>query len=330
MKYFSGLDYLRIDIANCYGLDKSTWEDRLEWFRFNEHMLEHMLDGAENKFLYAKALNAYDQANKGIPTGHIMALDGTASFLQIMACLTGCHTTAKQCNLINTGRREDFYTNLTNEMNRLLGKNMNISRKLVKSAGMPVFYGSVLAPELVFGPGTPELKAFYTALDTLAPGAVALMQTILDYWDKEAYTHEWRLPDGHTAVVPVIDNVALKMKFIQCHKSFTFKATINQPKKNSVSLIANIIQSLDGWLVRGMTRLANIQGFELLCIHDAFYASPIHMNKVRTNYRDLLSELASSNILEQIFSDLSGKPEKYVKSSTSLSSLIMDSEYTLS
>ena len=29
---FSGKDYLRIDIANSFGLDKEDWDVRLAWF----------------------------------------------------------------------------------------------------------------------------------------------------------------------------------------------------------------------------------------------------------------------------------------------------------
>ena len=43
MQKFSGTDYLKIDIASNYGLDKEPWEKRLAWFSLHEHCLMEML-----------------------------------------------------------------------------------------------------------------------------------------------------------------------------------------------------------------------------------------------------------------------------------------------
>ena len=42
METFSGREYLEIDIANQYGLDGEQYEDRLLWFKQNEHQLEQL------------------------------------------------------------------------------------------------------------------------------------------------------------------------------------------------------------------------------------------------------------------------------------------------
>ena len=55
MKSFSAREYLMIDIANSYGKDKETWEDRLTWFYTHEEVLEYLAHEADNEFAYAKA-----------------------------------------------------------------------------------------------------------------------------------------------------------------------------------------------------------------------------------------------------------------------------------
>lgn len=40
MQLFTGKQYLQIDIANNYGLDKEDWDDRLDWFAQAEGNLE--------------------------------------------------------------------------------------------------------------------------------------------------------------------------------------------------------------------------------------------------------------------------------------------------
>ena len=32
MKAYSGIDYLKIDVANNFGLDKKQFEERIDWF----------------------------------------------------------------------------------------------------------------------------------------------------------------------------------------------------------------------------------------------------------------------------------------------------------
>ena len=76
---FSGIEYLTIDISNHYGLDKETFENRIDWVKQNQDRLETYTDFAEDKYLYAKAVNHFRKALKGLPTGHTVALDSVCS-----------------------------------------------------------------------------------------------------------------------------------------------------------------------------------------------------------------------------------------------------------
>jgi hypothetical protein len=111
-----------------------------------------------------------------------------------MACLTGCRTTAKNTNLINTGDREDFYNKVTDTMNELsLG---GYSRDIIKPPVMTVFYGSQNEPMKVFGEATPELAAFYATLEKECPGPMEMMEDIKKCWNSSALVHSWVLPDN--------------------------------------------------------------------------------------------------------------------------------------
>lgn len=72
------------------------------------------------------------------------------------------------------------------------------------------------------------------------------------------------------------------------------------------------------------------QPFELVTIHDAFKAHPNNCNHVRYQYKEILAELAESNILEDILSQIHGEPGCFTKLSTNLGELIRESNYALS
>ena len=119
MREFTGKEYLMIDIANQAGLDKLTWDQRIEWVQDNENTLEEEAEYADNKPLYRKAVYAYRNMDK--PSGHIMFLDATASGIQLMACLSGDKQTADLVNLIDPENRKDVYQLVADKMTSILG-----------------------------------------------------------------------------------------------------------------------------------------------------------------------------------------------------------------
>jgi len=58
MQHFTGLEYLKIDIANGFGLDKESWDSRIDWTTQNLPYLEDYVDQADEPMLYLKAVNA--------------------------------------------------------------------------------------------------------------------------------------------------------------------------------------------------------------------------------------------------------------------------------
>ncbi len=170
-----------------------------------------------------------------------------------------------------------------------------------------VFYNSKAKPKQIFGVNTDEYKAFYKALHKLAGGALQIMDIINSSWDKKSLCHSWRLPDNHISSCPVETTSKKRIEVDELdHKTFAFVYTENKPSNTGISLPANLIQSIDGYIVREMVTMAHKQGIQLATIHDAFGASPAHMNQIRQNYVDILLSIAKSSLFETILNDISG------------------------
>ena len=139
MQQYSGWQYLLIDVANQYGHDKMLFEERIQWATDNLDILESLVDTAETKPLYMKAVQAIRKAQKGVPTGHLVGLDSVCSGLQVLSTITGCVSGATMCGLVDPTVRADAYSKVTELMNELLhdqGITVDIPRKQAKEATM--------------------------------------------------------------------------------------------------------------------------------------------------------------------------------------------------
>ena len=134
MKTFTGWQYLLIDLANQFGHDKLTFEDRIQWAEANLNDLEALADEAETKPLYHKAMQAIRKAQGGVPSGHMVGLDACCSGIQLMSVLTGCIKGATATGLVKPDERVDAYSSTTEVMGTILGNNVNISRDAAKHA----------------------------------------------------------------------------------------------------------------------------------------------------------------------------------------------------
>ena len=134
MQTFTGREYLKIDIANNFGLDKLSWNDRIAWFDTNENQLMALLPQAESPALFFAAVRAWEDVKAGKPIGYMVSLDATSSGLQILAALTTDRLAAELCNVVDTGKREDAYTAVYEEMLARAGAESKVSRDDCKQA----------------------------------------------------------------------------------------------------------------------------------------------------------------------------------------------------
>ena len=411
MTFYSGFEYLLIDAATQFGHDKLTFEERIAWATGALPVLEQLIDDAETKPLYIKAVQAIRKAQQGLPTGHLVGVDGTCSGIQMMSVLTGCEAGARATGLVDPNVRADAYTACTEAMNVILGGGLVVSRSDAKAALMTSFYGSKLVPKELFGEETPELAAFYQAAQVIAPGAWELLQDLLGSWQPYALQHCWVMPDGFDARIKVMKKVEARIEVDELdHATFTYEFYENEGSKSGLSNAANVTHSVDAYVLRSMHRRCNYdrevaalvaawieiemlerimgakrevslpagkagyyvqqyerstvpdvvimpylnqenlqqlsqehlehlariingmlqyQPFELVTIHDDFKAHPNNVNWVRWQYKEILADLADSYLLDDLLSQIHGKPGVFSKMSQTLGDKIRESAYGL-
>lgn len=83
-------------------------------------------------------------------------------------------------------------------------------------------------------------------------------------------------------------------------------------------------------LVRILNHMLTFKPYKLIAIHDAFKNHPNYMNATRSNYIDIFAQLADSNILQAIASQITGKHIPVQKYTNDLSTYIRKSNYMLS
>ena len=265
-KLFTAIDYICIDIANCVGTqgtfrgDKELFEARIAWVKTNHLILESFTDVAEDKPLYIKAVQALRDVIAGKPIGHLVALDATCSGIQIMSAITGCIRGADATGLVSE-KRADAYTDVTKEMNSILQlkgfSSIVVPRADVKRAVMTSGYGSTLVPKEVFGEGD-KLDTFYQACNVIAPEAFKLMSALLDTWQADALSHAWVMPDNFHVNIKVMQSKETRVEVDELdHTTFTTHIKINQGSKKGLANVANVIHSIDGYLLRSVIRRAS-------------------------------------------------------------------------
>jgi hypothetical protein len=258
---FSGWEYLCIDAANHFGMDKEKFETRIQFIEDNLNHLGWMIQKAEEPVLFQKAIMQIERARLGEAIGHVVHFDACCSGIQIMSALTGCVAGAYNTGMVDPGQRMDAYSNTTNEMNKLLldsgHATITVPRKDVKQAVMTSGYGSKAVPKRVFGEGA-MLDTFYNAAMTIAPGAFQLMDELLGSWRPFALEHTLVFPDGFIALMKVMETKETRVEVDELdHATFTLQYKVNEGTERGRANVANTIHGCDAYLLRGIDRRCN-------------------------------------------------------------------------
>lgn len=265
---FTGLHYLHMDIANHFGLDKEDWDVRLAWFYNNESKLEFLLEKADSPAQYFAAVQAWRATQRKEPTGYAIALDATASGMQILACLTGDRRAAELCNVVNVGKRMDAYTAVYQKMLAKVGQQGRVTRDMVKTAVMTALYNSEAEPKRVFGTGV-LLSKFYETMEEECPAVWELNKYYKAIWDSERETYSWVLPDNFHVHVKVINHVTEQVLFNGEH--FDVVTKHHAPTAEGRSLSANTTHSIDGMIVREIGRRCNYNVKQIAKVTDLMH-----------------------------------------------------------
>ena len=372
MQKFTGLDYLKIDIAGSFGLDKLDWEKRLDWFNSQED-ISSLITEAEKPAMFFAGIEAFNKAKQGKPSGYGVSFDATSSGLQLLACLVNCEQSALLCNVVDAGHRVDAYTSIYEAMCHEINEVTKIGRADVKQAIMTALYTSTATPKLVFGTGD-LLQVFYDKMETMIPGAWELNLTLQDLWQPYADYHSWIMPDNFHVYIPVMTSEVQSVNWLNEPVDVYLKA--NKGTKKGRSISPNLIHSIDGMIVREILARCNFkketitkvinsldsiekgknrdsdkmvqtlwshykksgflsvriinyldkqnmglvdpyeiakllksmpeQPFQIMAIHDCFRCLPNYGNDLRIQYNIILSQIASSNLLSFIASQITG------------------------
>jgi len=174
----SGLKWLMIHAANCYGLDKETLADREQWAWDNLEMLRSVssnpitdtrwaimkdtgdVDNEAFPFLAAanEIVKAVDSGKPAEFVSHIpVAMDGTCNGMQILSMLGKDQIGAEATNCTDRSDRKDLYLTVANAVKKSIARDkadsieagewsermtdISKARKVVKRAVMTVPYG---------------------------------------------------------------------------------------------------------------------------------------------------------------------------------------------
>lgn len=251
MQLFTAPEYLKMDIAGRYGLDKSTWQERLDWFAAHESDLHSMIETADEPAMYFAAVTAWEDCVAKRPSGYGVSLDATCSALQLLSVLTGDRLGAELCNVVNTGKRMDAYTEIFQRMLGEVGGSSNVTRDMAKDAILFSLYGSTAEPKKVFGDGTKLLDTYYNVMRASAPAAWELNETYISIWNPEAYEYNITLPDNFHMHLKVMSDVKDTVVFM--NDNYDVFKKVNAPKEGGRMLGANCNHGIDGMIVREMT-----------------------------------------------------------------------------
>ena len=404
---FTGKEYLKIDIAGLFGLDKKNWDERLAWFNAHEQELESLTEQADERNCYIAAVNAWRDVQNGKAIGYPINLDATASGCQVLALLTGDIKSATRVNLVNTGKREDLYTYIYDKMKEVAPVSANITRDKVKKAIMTSLYGSEAKPREVFGED--NVATFEQVMNQELPAVWRLNNQLQNNWDSTKTVYSWIMPDNFHVDAHVINKVAYEAKCMG--EDIAFLKKVEGCSEHGRFLSANLAHSVDGFINREITmrcnfsieykqylkklinlntvfsenadsdynqskdslkkfkvlwkcyqksgflsvrilqyvsvdalRLVGVNGinalkdlvdtlpektFEVFAIHDCFRVLPNYGNEMRQQYRYVCKQIADSNMLADILSQMFGEEIHVKKMTENLGELVMKSEYAI-
>ena len=167
----NGLAWLQVHLANCYGYDKVSLEDRVEWaFKFEESILaiasnplsEHWWMDADKPWQFLRACIEYAKVKEhGLNyVSHLpVTVDGSCNGLQHFSAMLRDERGGKAVNLTNSETPQDIYDIVRQvalkkilkdvvtegtELAPIWGNPHNLDRALVKRPVMTTPYGATL------------------------------------------------------------------------------------------------------------------------------------------------------------------------------------------
>lgn len=332
------IDYISEQIKflrnNPIKLDKLTNNSKLKWYEKNKHLLSEpeVLKFAEEPTALKAQLRSMVLIETTGMTNIPVEVDATNSQLQIVAVLSGCLQTAKSCNVISDNTSiADAYGILAGLMSKLTG--LKFVRGQIKDAMMIDGYGA--GKKLVTETLKQTLKefyseevvdAFYQAQSLMSPTVQGLKDTFQSIWDDKRSKYTWTMPNGFVVDYRPTDSYKITVRPFG-KMELELIATLTAPTTRSTGLGVNIIHSCDAYICDEVIMLH--PNNQIWTIHDGFRCHPNDVDTVVYNYNQALARITDSTLLEDIISEIIGKPVNKIKKQFT-GSEVMESKYTVS
>jgi DNA-directed RNA polymerase len=201
--------WIAFQVATTYGLDKATFNERMDWVAVNNDLIEavatdpignlHMWSGVSEPWQFLAAAEEFYACcitSTRQTTGLPVANDATCSGLQILAGLARDRSTARLVNVIPGDRPSDAYKAVAEEAKQYLPDHLKgvMTRKITKRTVMTIPYNATKHSsrkyvweavketdfELESGDITKITDAVYKAMKTIVPGPLAVMKWLND------------------------------------------------------------------------------------------------------------------------------------------------------
>lgn len=293
MEKFKAIEWIAIDIASKYGLDKETFEKRLEFGNSLkeelkstslEQVVKKYVEEADEPDMFVRALLSMNDVLTTKYTNIPIGIDVSSSGPQI-----DCTGIRDLDGMVTTGAISEKVPNLYKEIQdeMQLYVPISLTRDQVKKATVPYVYGSVATPRAVFGD---YYKWFQKAFFKKAKGVVVVNNALIDAWRNDVVVYEHTLPDGFQA--RTLSTKVMPFRYQIGNTSYTYVEEVLAPKEKgedkTKALSANVTHSIDGFILRELHRRCNYD-------EDKYYIAlnTLKYPKVGTNPRlERLEQLA--------------------------------------
>ena len=318
-------EWLSFQCATCYGLDKATMTERLEWTNENIPLITRVAtdpvgnigdwEAAEEPWEFLASCEEYyacviTQRRK--TTGLCVATDATCSGLQILAGLAMDKKTATLVNVVASDRPQDAYKVVADVARKHCPAHIQkvMDRKTVKRVVMTVPYNakpysnrtyirdalSEIGVEIDKDDLTVTVKAVRDAMHNVVPGPMKVMKWIEDEVSKainRGLTElEWVTPSGfivHQKIMKKEVEILNLQLLGRCSISVaTEDANIVDKLRHKAATAPNLIHSLDASLLHlSATRFDN----PIALIHDSVLCRATDMSILSSLVRETYMEL---------------------------------------
>ena len=337
-----GIKWLAFSVSTCYGLDKATMEERLNWplIKENIELIKRVAtdpinnigdwEVADEPFQFLAACEEYYAvvlAKTRTTTGIPVATDATCSGLQILAGLARDKSTASLVNVIPSDKPQDAYKVIADESIKHIPERLRPywDRKKTKRCVMTIPYNAkpfsnrqyirdafkdvdieVEKEEL-----TQIVKAVRDAMETVVPGPMRVMRWIEQEVSKSikngARELIWVTPSGFRVTQRLMKQ---QWKRIELKLFGTTNLRVSTDEERGVDLLhhknataPNLIHSLDASLLH----LSTIQfDAPISLIHDSVLCRATDMSFLSTLVRSTYMHLFAKHDFLKTFAQAIG------------------------